>query len=111
MSDELQKKLAELALKLGTTADHLWRVLIAQAPLSSTVYFAYLAAVAAGAVAIWKLGMKHSNKPIWYGSKIAAAIMFLVALVMLGDLSTALAGFFNPEYWALQDLITLIKGD
>ena len=37
MNEATAKLIEELAAKLGTTAEHLWGVLVRQAPISATV--------------------------------------------------------------------------
>jgi hypothetical protein len=119
MSDDLQKEIAQLAQKLGTTVDHLWSVLVRQAPIDSTVFFLTMAAMAGVTYALWRLFSKSKvNSENHQGEcvKLIAMVLFGLMLaatfvVLTSGLSNAIAGFFNPEYWALQDLLAKIHGD
>lgn len=118
MNDELQKQLTQLALKLGTTVDHLWSVMVKQAAIDSTVYFLSLTVLIIVTCVLWK---RFSNAKVNESGDgevfkcsmlILSVLMLLVTfLFLVCGLSEALSGFFNPEYWALQDLLSKIHGD
>ncbi len=107
----------DLAAKLGTTAEHLWAVLIRQAPISASTDILLL--IASG-VALWfalriiSRGMKGleesynnegTNMAILLFGGVACIVSCILAVNLLLSLGMILAGFFNPEYWALKQII------
>lgn len=119
MNDDLQKQLAQLASKLGTTVDHLWSVMVKQAPIDSCVFFFTLAIMVAVTYTFWKRFSSAKVDPETIGGECHKVLMLILFGVMLlatfillvCGLSEAIAGFLNPEYWALQDLLAKIHGD
>lgn len=114
MSKETTDLINQLADKLGTTAEHLWGVLVKQAPISSAVELALLLAGILGAVVLGMVAYKKSKKEdssdhddlVCVYCAVASAILGLIVLVvLLCESENIVAGFFNPEYWALHQLI------
>lgn len=114
MNEQTRELIEKLAAQFGTTAEHLWGVLIRQAPITSTV-----AAVGICAWALLLLGMyrfiREKTKPggQWdddFGGDIVpwlvwGAVVAISAGVVAGALPTIVAGFLNPEYWAIERII------
>lgn len=111
MNEATAKLIEELAAKLGTTVEHLWAVLIRQAPISAVV------GLAVDAVFIWLvvLGWKKLSKVdfdswdgdmgkgmLYAGLSLATAI---VVACVLCELPVLVAGLINPEYWALKQVM------
>lgn len=118
MNDQYAKLLTDLGNKLGTTGEHLWEVLVRQAPINSLIFFAFniglvIAAVWLSKVAItW--GKKHrddySDFPPFLAPAIGAVILWFIIIFSVGtDISTAVAGFVNPEYAALHEVMEAFK--
>lgn len=108
MTDKLQDQLAELAQKLGTTGEHLWQVCVRQAPISSTIYFFWMALTVALVIGFaWKAKRSKEWWIVVWGC--ASLLMVITGLIELSDLNQALAGYFNPEYAALKDILDAIK--
>ena len=114
MNETTEKLIRELAEKLGTTADHLWGVLIRQAPISSATEAAALGIYAA--VMVWGYRLvreKTKTNGDWNDDCGSIALPWMVwsvgvlgLLIALGcSLSNIVAGFVNPEYWALKQLV------
>jgi hypothetical protein len=113
MNEELGRKLAELAGKLGTTVEHLWSVLIRQAyidGISSLVSVLGSLAFGVGSVLLFcHLKRKHAEA---LGKYIPAGIEYVllgfVLLLVAGAAGTNLywviSDFFNPEFYALRQL-------
>lgn len=120
MNDKLTNLLEQLATKLGTTAEYLWKVLVAQARVSAVTALVVFALTIFYAILVWRTHMKLS-KPIGkYDSlyeknegNISAMILMVVILAAmfiwsLFGISDMINGFFNPEYWALKEVLKSI---
>lgn len=121
MDDKTLQFLNAMADKLGTTATHLWGVLVRQAPIAAAtdaVFYLVLSCVFGAAV--WSLLRAHKKwsaqtDGVSEGQGIALVVLGGATALMLGivimsfgvDLPHIIAGFFNPEYWALQRLLRL----
>lgn len=119
MNEQTIQLIRELADKLGTTAEHLWGVLIRQAPIYSASYITTIFVIL-GAL-LWLLrNLKASiakvasddfdGDPIFIFGVVANAIGIIAILLafsvnILPDISMIFAGFFNPEYWALKQIL------
>lgn len=109
MNQEQLVLLEKLATKLGVTSEYLWSVLVKQAPVSSTVdlilgVVAFLVLVAA--VFFAKRGLDDDEElPAILGA-IATLVSFCVFVGFLCCLSNILSGFFNPEFWALNYILS-----
>jgi uncharacterized membrane protein SpoIIM required for sporulation len=113
MTEELGRKLAELAEKLGTTVEHLWGVLIRQAYIdgvSSLVTILLALAFGFGAVLFFFHVRKDRKKylgeyaPAFVEYFILAVALFLVAAAVGTNLYWVISDFFNPEFYALRHL-------
>lgn len=117
MNEETTKLIRELAEKLGTTTEHLWAVLIRQAPISSLVDLVLIPALA---MALWlslriaSKGVKgleesfnHDDQNIimTLGGGAFFCLFAILLAFLLCDLDLAIAGLLNPEYWALKQII------
>lgn len=103
MSNELIQKMAE---KLGVTAEHIWGVLVRQAPITCSIHLAALAAMAV--LLVWtgrRLYVWEPND----GDKLVITVLWALAafigIMCFSTMGDALSGFVNPEYWALKQLL------
>lgn len=111
MNEQTIRLIETLALKLDTTAEHLWAILIAQAPISSTIGILTNAAIIVALYFMWKklLTIKYDNwdndlgKGVMFGGISVATIIGIA--IAGGNLQVEIAGFVNPEYWALRQII------
>jgi uncharacterized BrkB/YihY/UPF0761 family membrane protein len=114
MSENLEAVLIELAKKFGTTAEHLWAVMVKQAYISAAselLFFILFGGVLLfGAVKIW--GAIQAYEEGYY--KREAKEMFWIIggfvgggflLVFYCFISSAIQRVANPEFWALQQII------
>jgi len=109
MDDKTQELIKNLADKLGTTAEHLWGVLVKQAPISAATDVAVFVV----AIVLWSIAYKRLVKwePEGDGMlKDAAWFGFWVVTVIIGvalacDAVAIVSAFVNPEYWALRQLV------
>lgn len=117
MDENTAKLLSQLADKLGTTSEYLWTVLVRQAPISGAVDVLQYALIA---IAVWLyikgLPRAHARFEAFdtelsggfyiFGGGFILVTLVLVAFFAVGNTVTA---FVNPEYWALQHVLSAIK--
>jgi len=115
MNEQQTELLRELAAKFGTTAEHLWGVLVKQAPISSTVDLL----VIAGWMVLLGIGaflIRKNTKPDPDGGyrddelkmimwTVWGLCFFVFTSVAGCSMALIISGFFNPEYWALQQIM------
>lgn len=117
MDEKTHQLIERLAEKLGTTAEHLWGVLVRQAFISSAATAIALCIYAA--VLIWGYHLvreKTKEDGDWndhcgsialpWGVFAIAIIAFLIILCF--NFSLIVAGFLNPEYLALREITSMI---
>lgn len=107
-----------IADKFGTTVEHLWGVMVFQAPLSATISFITITAWVAFLIFGFKfIRRKTTDQKVegcqcaeWTDEKafFAWATWVVSALVTFIEGGTVIdgivSGYFNPEYWALMKL-------
>ncbi len=128
MNDKLAELLEKLAVKLGTTAEHLWNVLIVQAKFWAYNQIAFDIALLLSSVGcfflakkLWKTGeekektneyLEMNELPFEIGAMIIAITFFILCAILVYQLSEfdkVLGAFFNPEYYALQEVTKMLK--
>jgi hypothetical protein len=123
MDEKTTQLITAMAEKLGTTAEYLWAVLIKQAAIAGITDLLVMAAWIIGAAWWGNFVRKQTTCPeatdtnrypsaAWDdegGVLLAWVSVFVVclagALVIGGRLTLVLAAFFNPEYWALKQIM------
>ena len=107
-----------LADKFGTTVEHLWKVMIKQAPLSSTIDLAVITGWIISFVVAFRFVQMKTKEPeyedyqkaewseegaciAWIMIAVMGFFVFIIAGCGIEDIIT---GYFNPEYWALMKL-------
>ncbi len=115
MDDKTAELIKQLADKLGTTAEHLWGVLIKQAPISTTINFVFC--VGFSLLLIWWVRFMHKKITVkkegeyraeWDMDDAIFPIIFTIfaAGILAPLLVISVKGFVtawvNPEYWALR---------
>lgn len=132
MTDESVKLvtsvLQALAAKLGVASEHLWMVLVKQAFISSISYLLFILVTVVLTV-IWYRVTKTVHKYVTVGYKdpvydgriehwdgehyiyvvIGWVVVAICYIIVLADMSLMLGAFFNPEYWALNNVFSLIS--
>lgn len=122
MDEKYQALIESLASKLGTTAEHLWGVLVRQAPISGIVDLVLCVAITVVTVWFVALVKNKTTEPestdedryphaAWRDE--AAVLAWVVALFVgvfalvcvIGSAQGIAAAFANPEYWALKQLL------
>ena len=121
MDDKYRQLIESMAAKLGVTAEHLWGVLVAQAPISGAVDLV-LCVVMVAAVVWWAWLVKRKTtrqktaeagvhkRAEWEDEAVlfwATAVLagVLVLIFIIESAHETVAAFFNPEYWALLQLL------
>jgi hypothetical protein len=121
MNDQTIKLLRDLADKLGTTSEHLWGVLVRQAPISAIT--SLILFVGFCGFLVWSFGFiknkttdqivgEQRTRAEWdsEGVGIPAWIIWGLMFVLGVGFSfpicyDAICALFNPEYWALKQII------
>lgn len=119
MNNETLNFLEAMASKLGTTAEYLWQVLLQQAPIQAGVDLLILLATLFAAYKLYKAHVRFCNNEYefsYYNNEafavvVAIVALFLFILLVYGVLSlpSIITGFFNPEYWALREILDSVK--
>lgn len=122
MNEQQTKLIEQLAMKLGTTTEYLWGVMCKQAQVDAIlsivlVSSAIVLSIVVGLVAN-KLRKELDKEAKWTDNiedflimsmlwTIIACVVFdFIVMFSIGNIIIALS---NPEYWALQELIGMLK--
>lgn len=123
MDNDTIQLIHELATKLGTTSEHLWGVLVKQAPVTASTNLILIAAYLTVTWLLVKLSLSRTRaipeqESIMYcsdqrankctvsvGCWTAVLVMCIIDLICLDNLPTIISGFVNPEYWAFKQLV------
>lgn len=118
MNEKTTELIEKLAAKLGTTAEHLWEVLVNQAPIyaASKGTMVVLMAVVCAVLAVKCVrhikrafsaeGEDETNRNALSAMICGLSLAVLATISFTNvDLSLIMAGFFNPEYWALNEVL------
>jgi hypothetical protein len=110
MNKETRELLEQLAAKLGTTVDHLWQVLIAQARVEAISECIIFGVIFLLLIPAWIVSFKcyKKNKDDFDSGVIfmpvgAVTLFFLIVLCM--SFTGIITGFYNPEYFALKEIL------
>lgn len=119
MNEEILKRIDLLAAKLGVTADHIWAVLVKQARVEAAEWiiwslFWFILSGACAYMSRWlykleKTGNRsHEVEEAYFlFAAVPSGIAFVIAA---GCLANILTLFVNPEYWALKQIMEMMKG-
>lgn len=116
MNEATAKLIEELAAKLGTTAEHLWGVLVRQAPISATVSAALTLAWVVVLVCGWRFAVRSmkqaSEDSMMHDEEVRAVVIGSLILVSVATAVAIAIGsvgcvsaFANPEFWALKQVM------
>lgn len=124
MNEQTTKLIEQLANKLGTTSEYLWEILVKQAPIQAGITVVEIIAIVILGNLLWKAHKKMSEK-IEGGSYLydnlyeknmgIATAMIVLTLIwclcvigLLFSLDSIIYGIFNPEYWALKQVLNIL---
>lgn len=122
---ELVPLLEKLAAKLGTTVEMLWAALLRQAVISAATDAILCTALVLGFVWCFRF-VQRKTTPIpetdgryayadWDDEgKVVAwvviAIMAVIGFILLASgIQNIITGLFNPQYWALEQILSKCK--
>lgn len=111
MSKETDALLAGLAETLGTTVEHLWGVLLVQAPIDGAVslicnLLLVLMLVGCASLTWYKIRQGDWQQDAAIGAVLGTGVLAVFTfLVVASSAQGIVAAFFNPEYWALMQLL------
>lgn len=126
MNEKTEQLLQSLADKLGTTTEYLWTILVNQAKFDVIVSLIQMAFMAAFIIATVKIHFKLAKElptdpnDKWsryeslYGKYeeaasipmiIAGIVCIIMVLCFLSGFNDLVAAIFNPEYWALRQIL------
>lgn len=110
MNTETLTLLTALSEKLGTTTEYLWSALLWQAPITGSVHLLLLITLSFGFIYLAKrLHSSKDNIPedeYFLAMVIVAAFGVFLVLIFAAALPSIIAAFFNPEYWALRQIVS-----
>jgi len=114
MNKELINLLEGIANKMGSTTEHLWEILVRQAPIECCKYiiqiFLFLGITG---LFLWSLyylliSDEEMEEKAWIG-----LIFFVLILACLGATTELIYRMItvikNPEFWALKELLSNIR--
>lgn len=117
MKEELLKRLDALAVKLGTTIDHLWAVLIMQAKITIIEDLLRMLLFGIGIVVLWRVFKwliirqaaarelsKYDGESHIVGMAVCAIAMASLGGICIYELTELPTLILNPQYWALQKI-------
>lgn len=125
MSNESNKLIADLANKLGTTTEYLWGVLLRQASIDATVTLIQVIIIALMGFFLYRLHLKfirpipddeyNDNLYEKYDGSIPVALLIAFIWIVFAtaaffSFGNIVYGYFNPEYWALEQILNTISG-
>jgi hypothetical protein len=118
MTDYQAQQLVALADRLGTTAEHLWHVLVVQARIEVFVDLFYVVVLVALFFLMRRLHRvlrKKADGPgfdaeLWNVPMVIGWVA-LAGLAIIGvvELAQVPGLLLNPEYWALKQLLATVK--
>lgn len=122
MNDQTLQALQALAAKLGTTVEMLWGVLLRQAVIEAVSAVVWISIFAGLSVIALLFVVKKTRTPEsdygradWAEEAAffawAAWVVFTIigAFVVAEGVSQLLTVLFNPEYWALKQVLAVLK--
>ena len=122
MNEQTEKLILELAEKLGTTAEHLWGVLVKQAQINAAIDLLIMIVVLGISLVWYRLVKSKTTKPpisnddpypyAEWSDEFAIIAWTLLAIwgvgaliALLCTISTVATALMNPEYWAIKQIL------
>jgi len=123
MNDNTTKLLEQLSQKMGTTSEYLWKVLLKQAPIDATISLIQTILIIFFGLMLYKI---HKYLMKWVDSRgyngyekyeEAASVPMIVGMIVFIILfiyafcciENVISGYFNPEYWALNRVLSILE--
>lgn len=117
MNNEIVNALETLAAKLGTTSEYLWSILLKQAPISAITDLIQYGLLILACV-IWSKKMKNTipkilnkglNENHWAWVVAISIMLGIFIIVAFFSIPNTIYALVNPEYWALDRLLSKLK--
>jgi amino acid transporter len=116
MNENTRKLIESLAQKLGTTSELLWSVLLKQAKIQAITTLFQIGLIIVFGLILYHLHIKFLNEYRYeehdsIGIIMTTALAFFAVLFFAAffSIDSVINGFFNPEYWALDQVLRSIK--
>jgi len=119
LEDKITNLLEKLANKLGTTIEHLWNILIHQAYIEAFKNIIMIAFFIIAEILIFKYAVRYNKGKSLEDidndfRSITVIILFIIisvfTIIMIASLiPETIDAIFNPEYWALNHILKLIR--
>lgn len=116
MSDEIMQIIDQLSERLQVPAEQIWSALLVQARIEGwiglvmPVVLSFVLWVTAWRIYATKIrgkGLFEVNEFWGIACMLAAVVAVAIAVVGACASSMSIAGLFNPEYWALKEIMYL----
>ncbi len=122
MNEHTAQLLQGLAVKLGTTSEYLWAILLKQAPVFAWISIGYYVGTLLAVLMLWTFRKRIAASLTWcinegegtallcfFGLIIAgiASLIWLFACIFMFE--SVVTAFVNPEYWALDKVLDTVK--
>lgn len=114
MNNEIIGTLEILATKLGTTSEYLWGILLKQAPLSAATNLIQYVFIVVSCI-FWikkvkifvnKISTKEWEECNWLWIVIVTVILAMFIMDALFSFPITFYALINPEYWALDQILS-----
>lgn len=116
MNEQIAKGLELLAAKLGVGAEVLWGALVRQAAIDSACSLIIGALTVLGGYFYFKKLLPWAQRnggDNELGSIVATilggVVLLLFSVALVVSLDVIVAGFINPDYWALKQILSAVK--
>ena len=113
LSEEVLSKLDALAAKIGVTVEQVWLWVVKQQyvdaiyySITASIFIIITTTMMILTKKYWEKIEKESLEGFFVGVNIVVSI---ITIITISIALTAIPNVFNPEYWALKDLMGMIK--
>lgn len=115
MEEKAIELLEQLAQSLGTTIDYLWPVLIQQGKIQIVFFLVALVTASIFTYVAYRMSrnidyiidndLEGLYFPMMFVVLFLVVVSWISTFIYAGD---AITGLFNPEYWALKQILELL---
>ena len=111
---ELVPLLEQLAAKLGTSVETIWAVLLKQAPISGALNLFLTLCLLVLSIATFRFVNKKTTTAEWcdegavLGWIGCVIILGIIGILILCTFENMVTAFVNPQYWALQKIMSVL---
>jgi hypothetical protein len=122
MNEQQTKLIEQLAMKLGTTTEYLWGIMCRQAQIDAIISIILVGVAILGSIAlviaVRKIYNDLGRDAVWIrdGHDYIIPVMFWLCvgwlafdIVTMFSISNIVTALSNPEYWALEKIMEMIK--